>query len=82
MDEIKQEMNEIRKSLHSVDITLAKQQVSLDEHIRRTNLLEEYVKEDKEQFQIITKHITQVKFAAVLFVFILGTAATWYGHLK
>lgn len=37
----KKRLENIEISIHSIDITLAKQSVSLDEHIRRSNLLEE-----------------------------------------
>ena len=75
-------LDKIMDTLHRMDITLAKQQVSLDEHIRRTNLLEEYVAEDKEQFLIITRHIGQVKWTATLIAFLIMAGAAWYGVIS
>jgi hypothetical protein len=37
------EQNEIEKRLNSIDITLAKQEVVLREHVRRSTALERYV---------------------------------------
>ena len=37
------ESNEIEKRLSSIDITLAKQEVVLREHVRRSTALEKYV---------------------------------------
>lgn len=40
MDDLKNDIKEIQKSINSIDITLAKQNASLEEHIRRTEILE------------------------------------------
>lgn len=43
LDKLDEQIKVLDKRLDSVDITLAKQQVSLDEHIKRTTLLENKV---------------------------------------
>lgn len=63
MDEIKKEIKEIQRSLNNIDVTLAKQHVSLEEHIRRTNLLE-------QKLEPIDTHVKMVngafKFIGIL----------------
>jgi hypothetical protein len=49
-------LERIAERLTSMDITLAKQSVLLDEHIKRTNLLE-------EQIRPIQKHVAMVNGA-------------------
>lgn len=42
-DSIENKVDTIQKSIHSIDITLAEQHVSLKEHMRRTSLLEKLI---------------------------------------
>jgi hypothetical protein len=44
---------DVRKSLHSIDTTLAAQHESIKDHIRRTELLEEAIEPLKKQHAII-----------------------------
>jgi len=43
-DRIEQMLDRIEQRLDSIDVTLAKQHVSLQEHIRRTNIIEDALK--------------------------------------
>lgn len=43
MDDIRHKLNNIDKNIGEINVTLAKQSVLLDEHIKRTNLLEAQV---------------------------------------
>lgn len=40
MDDFKNDIKEIQKSINNIDVTLARQNASLEEHIRRTEILE------------------------------------------
>lgn len=55
MDErrIEDKIDKIIEKVNTIDVTLAKQQVTLDEHVRRTNLLE-------EKMEPVEKHVTIV----------------------
>ena len=64
MDDTK--LDKIESHLSKIDITLAKQQVSLDEHIKRTNLLEDEVERNKA---VINKAIGAVDFIKLVGVF-------------
>lgn len=39
-NKLEEKLDEVHSSLKSIDITLAKQEVSIAEHIRRTNTIE------------------------------------------
>lgn len=56
-------LDEMDKRIDNIDITLAKQHVSLEEHIKRTNLLE-------EQLKPVNKHVDMVNGALKLLGFI------------
>lgn len=50
---IEGKVNEIQKSIHNIDITLAEQHVSLKEHMRRTKMLEEDMKPVKQHVNMV-----------------------------
>lgn len=62
-DRIHKKLDKIDDRLGSIDVTLAKQAVSLDEHIKRTNLLE-------KKLEPVERHVMMVngvlKFLGVL----------------
>lgn len=53
-------LDKIQEHLASVDVTLAKQEVSLTEHVKRSTLLEENVKMLRSEFTPIQKHVIVV----------------------
>ncbi len=53
-------LDEMDKRLDNIDVTLAKQHVSLEEHIKRTNLLE-------EKLDPVEKHVHGVNVILKLF---------------
>lgn len=59
----------IDKSVDEINITLAKQEVSLEEHIRRTNVLEETLKP-------IQDHVNKVNAAIAILVGIVAVIGT------
>lgn len=70
MDDVKRfedKIDKISDKMASMDTTLAKQSVILEEHVRRTNLLE-------EKIEPIEKHVHMVhgvlKFIGIIGVFI------------
>ena len=56
---IEQKLDSVDISIKSIDITLAKQSVLLDEHIKRSNLLE-------AKLQPVEKHVAMVEGALKL----------------
>jgi hypothetical protein len=58
-------IDKIHESIKNIEITLAKQHISLEEHMRRTELLEEHIKP-------IQKHVIAVQG---VIAFLLGCAA-------
>lgn len=56
---IEDKLDQVSDKLHAVDITLAAQHVSLEDHIRRTELLEEEVRP-------IKRHVDRVNGALKL----------------
>ena len=68
--------------LTGIEVTLGKQHVSLESHMRRTELLEEFVEEDRKEWRSIHSHITQVRFFALLVVLTLGGLGSVFAYLK
>ena len=58
-DKIEEKLDKISEHLSDIDKTLVRNTSSLDEHIRRTNLLE-------EKMLPVEKHVTQVNGALKL----------------
>lgn len=78
LDQISEDVSEIKDRMSSIDKTLVKQQVILDEHIRRTSNLEERV----EPLETHKKHFDGVmRFIGGLSV-ILGLIASVLKILK
>ena len=59
-------MDKILDRLNSIDITLAKQEISLSQHISRTELLEEQVKPLQERMLELKGAINLIKIVALL----------------
>lgn len=60
-EEVKVELREIRDELKTINITLALQHKSLEEHMRRTELTEKAVETLKLELKPIQKHIITVE---------------------
>lgn len=52
-DRIESKIDKIADHISSIDVTLAKQQVILDEHVKRTNLLE-------KKLEPVERHVTVI----------------------
>lgn len=53
LDRIENKIDKIVDRIGSIDVTVAKQQVSLDEHIARTNILEDEIRPIKKHVDIV-----------------------------
>lgn len=77
LDRIDDNYDRLTGHIASIDITLAKQSVLLEEHIRRTNLLEDRLEgeiiKQAEALSPIQKHVAGVGFL-IKFLGILSTA--------
>jgi hypothetical protein len=68
-DQLKRIEDKVDAVIHrigSIDVTIAKQQVSLDEHIQRTNLLQAVVQIHQDKMSEFTGAIKFVKLVGVL----------------
>lgn len=54
LDRLEEKIDKVVEKTSSIDVTLAKQSVILDEHVRRTNLLE-------KKLEPIEKHVILMK---------------------
>lgn len=67
-------MDKVVDRIGSIDVTIAKQQVSIDEHVRRCNLLEEGAKEMAKRMAPLERRKIMVD-AALRSVGLLATIA-------
>lgn len=69
--------------LDNVDVTMVKQQVVLDEHVRRTNLLEEKTeaakKELEEKIEPLKNQSSQIKLFLKIGAALLGAGGAGFG---
>lgn len=65
MHAVNEKLERLDSRLDSVDLTLVKQQIILEEHVKRTNLLEDKVETDKtnldDKLKIFSTRETQMK---------------------
>lgn len=73
---IEQKVEKIDDHLASMDKTLVKQEANLEEHMRRTELLEEQHKHFETELEPINAHVNQVKGVIKLLAFIVPIIAT------
>lgn len=75
-----EKLDKLDDRLNSIDVTLAKQSVILDEHVKRSTMLEEMVKPMYSQY-IIAKFLA--KWLGILLGSgLVGMLITWLIHLK
>lgn len=65
-------------SVHEINITLAKQHISLDEHIKRSKAAEEAIEILRSELKPVQKHIDIEKFAIKVVAGILSSASLVY----
>lgn len=64
---LEDKLDKISDKIGNIDVTLARQEVSLSEHIRRTNLLEEKLKPIEKHVAVINGGL---KFVGIFGVFV------------
>lgn len=74
LDKILEKIDKVESHVGGQAITLAKLTVSVEDHIRRTNLLE-------EDFKPVKKHVAMVE-GALKFIGLLGILATIFEAFK
>lgn len=80
---IHEKVDKIADDMVDIKITQAKQQVSLDEHIKRSNMLEELFLDMKEKdIEPIQENINQLRGAYKLVVFGVSLLSVIFGILK
>lgn len=77
LEKLDEKMDKVQEHLGSIDVTLAKNTTSLEEHIRRTELAEEAIGTIKDELKPIQKHVTQVHtvFSAIGFISVVVSIA-------
>lgn len=74
LEKLESKLDRIDSRLNAMDVTLAKQAGSLDEHIRRTEALESWVESIQEELEPIKSHVSAWAGAGKLVV-VLGVLA-------
>ena len=74
LDKIENKIDKITEHIANIDVTLAKQSVSLDVHIKRTNQLEDRQDQLTQCLTMISSHLAEFK-GVVKFIKILGVIA-------
>lgn len=74
-DRVEEKLDQVITRISSIDVTLAKQHVSLEEHIRRTALLE-------KQMEPVQRHVNMVSGAFKLVGFISIIVGTVFSIAK
>lgn len=84
MDEkrVLDKLDEMGKHLNSIDVTLAKQEVNLDNHIRRTDLAEESISLIRDEIKPIKKHIHMMEGALKLIGVLSLVVGLLYGVVR
>ena len=78
LERIEDKIDKVVEHISSIDITLAKQSVVLDEHIRRTNILEKKIEPIEEHVSSMRTALKTAKFFLKLLA-VLG-ASGGLGH--
>lgn len=69
----KEDFEKIHNRLNSIDITLAKQSVLLEEHMRRSLANEEALEIIKEELKPVFTNLTIVHFIGKLIMLVIGS---------
>lgn len=72
MNKLEDKIDIISEKITSIDVTLAKQSTILDEHIRRTNLLEEKLAPIEKHVHMVNGALKTVGFMAIVLGVIEG----------
>lgn len=62
MEEIKQKIDKIQEDIVDIKITLERNTVSLEEHIKRTALAEERVEQTRKELEPVKDHVKFVNW--------------------
>lgn len=62
IDRLDEKLDRVAERINSIDVTLGQQHVSLQEHMRRTALLEEQVELHRKEFSPVRDHVNMVKW--------------------
>jgi hypothetical protein len=73
-----EKLDKLDDRLNSVDKTLVAQHVSLNEHIRRTALLEEQAELLRQELKPVQQHVHLMNMLAKIGVALTGVFATLY----
>jgi hypothetical protein len=73
-DRVEKKIDGILEELTKLNITAAKQEVNLTDHMRRTSLLEHAV-------EVLKTHVDRVTGGIILFVFLVGSYTFWINFL-
>lgn len=82
LDRLEAKIDRLDTRLDSVDITLARQEASLAEHIRRCDALEDQNNLTRAQLQPVIDHVSGIRGAGKLVVFVGALVALIVGALK
>lgn len=78
IDKVLEKLDKIDERVDRIDVTMAKQEVVLEEHVRRTNILQDRVEKHEakieEDLKPIKKHVVMVNAIVKILVAVAGLA--------
>lgn len=79
---IDEKLDVIVEKIHTIDVTLVRNTSSLEEHIRRTELLEKAVDNLNDEIRPIQSHVKTINLFVKILMLSLGAAASVASVLK
>lgn len=78
LDRIYDRQDKLVNSVHEINVTLAKQHISLEEHIKRSKAAEDAIELIRNEIKPIERHVELVKFAIKVVAGIFSSAGIVY----
>jgi hypothetical protein len=76
---LSERLDRVDARLGNIDITLARHDENLAEHMRRTDLLEQRDREIAETLQPIKQHVDRVKFVGIIIAAVMSVVGLAVG---
>lgn len=78
LERVYDKQEKLADSVHEINITLSKQHISLEEHMRRSKASEEAIQLLRTELKPIERHVEIVKFVVKVAAGILSSASVLY----
>lgn len=77
LERIFDKIDKISEDIYEINISLAKNTISLEEHIRRTNLLEEEIKPVKAHVNLVESIFKIIGFLSIISGIVVAIYEVW-----